>query len=58
MSKREDQKMAALLRKHAGKQKPAAKDPAAQFDPTLRIRKEQDSNETEKLFKEMKRREF
>jgi hypothetical protein len=58
MSKREDQKIAALLRKHAGKVKPPPKDPAAQFDPTLRIRKQPDTPDTEKLFKEMKRREF
>lgn len=58
MSKREDQKMAALLRKHAGKPKAPVKDPSSQFDPTLRIRREQETTETEKLFKEMKRREF
>jgi hypothetical protein len=58
MSKREEQKLAALIKKHAGKTAPARKDLDAQYDPTLRKRPNEQGEETKKLFKEMKRREF
>jgi hypothetical protein len=58
MSKREDQKLAALIKKHAGKPAPPRKDRDAQYDSTLRQRPPEDDNETKRLFKEMKRREF
>lgn len=58
MSKREDQKLAALIKKHAGKTTPARKDRDAQYDETLRERSTDQNDETKKLFKEMKRREF
>ncbi|HTS88551.1 MAG TPA: hypothetical protein VMG41_08680 [Gemmatimonadales bacterium] len=58
MSKREDQKLAALIKKHAGKTPPPRKDRGVQYDDTLRQRPAERSDETEKLFKEMKRREF
>ena len=57
MSKREDQRIAALAKKNAAKIKPPAADQSAKFDPTLRIRKD-DEAATRKLFDEMKRREF
>jgi hypothetical protein len=58
MSKREEQKLAALIRKHAGKTPPPRKDLDAQYDPTLRKRPADQDQETTRLFKEMKRREF
>ncbi|HXW97783.1 MAG TPA: hypothetical protein VEI47_09365 [Gemmatimonadales bacterium] len=58
MSKREDQKLAALIRKHAGKTPPPRKDKEAQYDSTLLKRPAEQDDETKKLFKEMKRREF
>lgn len=58
MSKREEQKLAALIRKHAGKTAPPRKDLDAQYDPTLRQRSTEQDDETKKLFKDMKRREF
>ncbi len=58
MSKREDQRIAALAKKNAAKIKPPRDDHSAQFDPTLRQRPAEESAETRRLFKEMKRREF
>ena len=58
MSKREDQRIAALARKNAAKVKPPKQDHASQFDPTLRHRPADVDTETKRLFKEMKRREF
>jgi hypothetical protein len=58
MSKREDARIAALAKKNAEKAVPPKRDRAAKFDPTLRQRLTEDEPETERLFKEMKRREF
>ncbi len=58
MSKREDQRIAALAKKNAAKVKPPTADHSSQFDSTLRHRPPEQSNETKRLFKEMKRREF
>ena len=58
MSKREEQKLAALIKKHAGKPVVQPKDREAQYDSTLRQRPADQDDETTKLFKEMKRREF
>jgi hypothetical protein len=58
MSKREEQKLAALIRKHAGKPAAPRKDLDAQYDETLRRRPTEQDDETRKLFKDMKRREF
>ena len=58
MSKREEQRIAALVKKNAAKIKPPTADQSKQFDPTLRHRPKEESSETERLFKEMKRREF
>lgn len=58
MSKRDDQRIAALAKKNAAKIKPAREDQAANFDPTLRQRAPEQDTETARLFKEMKRREF
>jgi hypothetical protein len=58
MSKREEQKIAALIKKHAGKPAATRKDRDAQYDDTLRKRAAEQDGETTRLFKEMKRREF
>ncbi|MDX2120680.1 MAG: hypothetical protein SF070_06365 [Gemmatimonadota bacterium] len=58
MSKREEQKLAALLKKHAGKPQPTKKNLSTQYDSTLRIRPEDQDETAKDLFKEMKRREF
>jgi hypothetical protein len=59
MSKREDQRLAALAKKNAEKAARPKRDRASQFDPTLRQKPaEEDEVETERLFKDMKRREF
>lgn len=58
MSKREDQRLAALAKKNAEKAVRPKRDRASQFDPTLRPKPAEDEVETERLFKDMKRREF
>jgi len=58
MSKREDERLAALARKNAAKAARPKGDRAAQFDPTLRQRPDEEDPETRRLFKEMKKREF
>jgi hypothetical protein len=58
MSKREDQRLAALAKKNAAKIVPPKSERAAQFDPTLRQKPAEEDAETRRLFKEMKKREF
>ena len=58
MTKREDQRIAALAKKNAAKVKPPRQDQASDFDPTLRQRTPDEDPEARRLFKEMKRREF
>jgi hypothetical protein len=58
MSKREDARIAKLAKKNAEKVVPPKRDRGAQFDSTLRQRPQEEEPETERLFKEMKRREF
>jgi hypothetical protein len=58
MSKREDQRIAALAKKNAEKAARPKRDRASQFDPTLRQKPADEEVETERLFKDMKRREF
>ena len=58
MSKREDQRIAALAKKNAEKVVPPKRDRAVQFDSTLRQKPEEEETETKRLFKDMKRREF
>jgi len=58
MGKQEDRRIAALAKKNAAKIKPPAADQSAQFDPTLRQRAPEQDAETQRLFKDMKRREF
>jgi hypothetical protein len=58
MSKREDQRIAALAKKNAEKVVPPKRDRAAQFDSTLSQKPTEEEAETKRLFKDMKRREF
>jgi hypothetical protein len=58
MSKRDDARIARLAKKNAEKVVKPKRDRSHQFDPTLRPRPEEEEPETERLFKEMKRREF
>ena len=58
MTKRDDQRIAALAKKNAAKVKPPRQEQASDFDPTLRQRPAEEDAETKRLFKEMKRREF
>ncbi|MGH3161724.1 MAG: hypothetical protein ACREOQ_13880 [Gemmatimonadales bacterium] len=58
MSKREDQRLAALAKKNAAKIVPPKSERAVQFDPTLRQKAAEEDAETRRLFKEMKKREF
>jgi hypothetical protein len=58
MSKREDQRLAALAEKNAEKVVPPKRDRATQFDSTLRQKPQEEEAETRQLFKDMKRREF
>jgi hypothetical protein len=58
MTKRDDQRIAALAKKNAAKVKPPRQEQASDFDPTLRQRPAEEDGETKRLFKEMKRREF
>lgn len=58
MSKREDEKLAKLIKKHAAKAARKPTDRAAQYDDTLKQRSADEDPETKRLFKDMKRREF
>ncbi len=57
MSKQDDKRIEALAKKNAAKSNPPKKDRRAQYDDTLRIGNAED-RETQRLFKEMKKREF
>jgi hypothetical protein len=59
MSKREEQRLAKLIKKNAGKATGGKKaDRSAQYDDTLRQKPEEVDSETKRFFKDMKRREF
>lgn len=58
MSKREEQRIAALIKKNAAKVSGPRPDKAAQYDDTLRKKAPETDDETKRFFKEMKRREF
>ncbi len=59
MSKREEQRLAKLIKKNAAKAGGTRKgDRAAQYDDTLRQKPEEPDAETKRFFKDMKRREF
>jgi hypothetical protein len=58
MTKREEQKMAKLLKKTAGKLAPPRQDRSAQYDNTLLQKPSEPDDASKRFFKEMKRREF
>ena len=58
MSKREAQRIAALIKKTAAKTPKSRQDRAAQYDDTLKGKPPEQDPETTRLFKDMKRREF
>ncbi len=59
MTKQDDQRIAALAKKNAAKIKPPTREQARRFDNTLvQSPEEEESAETRRLFKDMKRREF
>lgn len=57
MSKQDEQKMAALIRKNAAKAEKAKQSGRKQFDQTLPPRSEED-DERDRFFSEMQKREF
>jgi hypothetical protein len=57
MSKQDDARIAKLIKKAASKVAPP-KDRSAQYDPTLKTKPAEESQDTRRFFKEMKRREF
>ena len=58
MSKREDQRIAALVKKNTAKIANQKVDRSAQYDDTLKSKPPEQDVETKRLFKEMKKREF
>jgi hypothetical protein len=58
MSKREDQRIAKLVKKNTAKLANPKVDRSAQYDDTLRQKPAEQDAETRRFFKEMKRREF
>jgi hypothetical protein len=58
MSKREDARIAALVKKNTAKIANPKVDRAAQYDDTLKRKPQEQDRETTQLFKEMKKREF
>ncbi len=58
MTKREERRIAALVKKNAAKNAPQRVDRSAQYDDTLRRKAPEVDAETKRFFKEMKRREF
>lgn len=58
MSKREEQRIAKLIKKHSAKTSQSRQDRSAQYDDTLRKKAPETDDETKRFFKEMKRREF
>jgi hypothetical protein len=57
MGKQDDARIAALVKKNSAKQPQKPKDPS-QFDDTLRIRSADQGPDAQRIFKEMKKREF
>lgn len=57
MSKQDDARIAKLVKQATSKVAPP-KDRSKQYDSTLRTKKGESDAETDRFFKEMKRREF
>ena len=58
MSKREDQRIAKLVKKNTAKVANPKVDRSAQYDDTLNTRPAEQDHENKRFFKEMKKREF
>ncbi|NOT09824.1 MAG: hypothetical protein HOP28_16650 [Gemmatimonadales bacterium] len=58
MSKRDDQRIAALVKKNTAKIANPKVDRSKQYDDTLRVKPPDQDVETTRLFKEVKKREF
>lgn len=58
MAKRDEQRMAKLIRKIGPKAAPKDVDRSRQYDSTLKIRSQEPDRDTLEFFKDMKRREF
>jgi len=58
MTKREERRIAALVKKNTAKIADKKVDRSAQYDDTLRRKTPEQDDETKRFFKEMKRREF
>ena len=58
MTKREERRIAALVKKNTAKVADKKVDRSAQYDDTLRRKTPEQDDETKRFFKEMKRREF
>lgn len=58
MSKREDQRIAALVKKNTAKIANPKVDRSSQYDDTLKTKSPETDQDHKKFFKEMKRREF
>jgi hypothetical protein len=58
MGKREDQRIAALVKKNTAKVANPKVDRSAQYDDTLKAKAQDQDHETKRFFKEMKKREF
>ncbi len=58
MSKRDDERIAALARKNAARIVVPKGERAVKYDDTLKQRPEEEDSETRRLFKEMTKREF
>ena len=58
MTKREDQRIAKLVKKNTAKIANPKIDRSVQYDDTLKRKPDETDGETKRFFKEMKRREF
>ena len=58
MSKREDQRIAALVKKNTAKVANPKVDRSTQYDDTLKAKNQEQDHETKRFFNEMKKREF
>lgn len=58
MSKADEQKMAALIRKLGAQSDKKKADKRKQYDPTLQVEEGADDTERRNFFSEMKKREF
>lgn len=58
MSKRDDERIAALVKKNTSKVANPKVDRSAQYDDTLKTKSAEQDHETKRFFKEMKKREF